>query len=85
LDNIEEIASDDERMQGIYVPRKSNKNQMFIHEELNLREEGLARDTERVNPMDPESEGNYSYFRENSSYYANSPNRMSNGSYQNKK
>ena len=85
LENIEEIASNDEAMEGVYIPRKSRKNGLFTQEEFNIREDGIGRNSNQVDPMRPESEGNHSYFRENSSYYANSPKAHSRGSNQSKK
>lgn len=84
--NIEEIASEDEdqQMQRNYVPRRSGRTGMLTNQELDIREEGLYRESgqNRVpHPMQPESEGNPSYFRENSSYYANSEKQMSRDSY----
>jgi hypothetical protein len=72
-------------MEGGYVPRKSKKTGIFTQEEMDLREEGIGHHSGPVNPMRPESEGNQSYFRENSSYYANSPKAYSRGSHQSKR
>jgi hypothetical protein len=85
LANIQEINSEeDEAMKVQYVPRKSGKRGLGSPQELNIREEGLYRESTRsrdMQPMTPESEGNPSYFRENSSYYANSDHQYSRDSY----
>lgn len=78
LENIEEIPSNDEMGNQGYIPRRSTRKGVFTKEELNIREDNLrggsiqSRDVYR---MQPESEGNRSYYKENSSYYINSPNQ----------
>lgn len=76
LEHIQEIPSDDDGNNILYVPRKSTRTGLFTREELNIREDNLRGGSHRsgdVFRMQPESEGNISYFKENSSYYANSP------------
>lgn len=57
------------------MPRKSRRTGLFTKEELNIREEnihGSSYNSGRVDPMQPENDPHPSYFREQSSYYANS-------------
>ena len=87
LENIQEMPSDDEIGNQGYIPRRSTRKGLFTKEELNIREDHLrggsvqSRDIYR---MQPESEGNRSYYKENSSYYANSPGRSNKSSYKEK-
>lgn len=79
-----EIGSEDEKIGRTYVPRKSTRKGLFTREELNIREEGIhdsSYNSGKVDPMQPDNEANPSYFRENSSYYANSHKTRSRGTY----